>query len=400
LEGVDIPGAPTIASADLPNNIPVRRIVGWNVQEPVPMAQFRFRIGAEPILITRPILYRYVDKILGDRTQPFAVGPPVSVGFAESTVVFPSDTPREVNVLVHAYSGAAKGSVRLTLPQGWSSNPEIAPFDLPGDGMEITIRFRVSPSDGKYAGDVTAVADTGVKTSSSVRVIRYPHIPAQTVIQPAGVRFLRENIRVLAHKVGYIMGAGDQVPDALRQLGCTVSLLTPSDLAGGDLDQFDAIITGVRAFNVRPDVKASIAHLNDYVFKGGSLIVQYNTADSSLGTLGPFPIKIGRGRISVEDAPVQILKKKSVLLSFPNAITASDFEGWVQERGLYFPSEWDARYEAPIASNDPGENALTGGILYAKYGEGAYIYTSYSWFRQLPAGVPGAYRIFANMLSQ
>jgi LmbE family N-acetylglucosaminyl deacetylase len=400
LESVNIPGAPMIQSADLPNNIPVRRVVGWSVQEPVPMAEFRFRIGAEPILISRPILYRYVDKILGDRTQPFAVIPAVSVRFVEPTLLFPSNTPREISVMVRSYSGATKGSVRLNLPQGWSSNPENAPFDLPGDGMEATIPFRVSPSDNTYAGDVTAVADIGVKTSSSVRIIRYPHIPTQTVVLPASARFVRENIRVLAHKVGYIMGAGDQVPDALRQLGCTVSLLTPSDLAGGDLEQFDAIIAGVRAFNVRPDLKASITRLNDYVHKGGALIVQYNTADNSLGMLGPFPIKIGSGRVSVEDAPVQILKKKSVVLTFPNAITASDFEGWVQERGLYFPSQWDAHYEAPIASNDPGENALPGGILYTKYGEGAYIYTSYSWFRQLPAGVPGAYRIFANMLSQ
>ena len=156
----------------------------------------------------------------------------------------------------------------------------------------------------------------------------------------------------------------------------------------------------MRAFNVRDDVRASINRLNDYVYKGGALIVQYNTADHSINTLGPFSIKLGSGRVSVEQAPVQILKPKSVLLNFPNAITAADFDGWVQERGLYFPSQWDVRYEAPISSNDPGENPLPGGISYTKYGEGAYIYTSYSWFRQLPAGVAGAYRIFANMLSQ
>ena len=196
------------------------------------------------------------------------------------------------------------------------------------------------------------------------------------------------------------MGAGDQVPDALRQLGCTISLLTATDLSIGDLEQYDAIVTGVRSFNVREDVRANISRLNDYVRQGGTLIVQYNVLDNSLGRLGPLPIKLGSGRVSVEEAPVQILKPKSVLLNFPNPITAADFEGWVQERGLYFPSQWDGKYEAVIASNDPGENPLPGGILYTKYGEGAYIYTSYSWFRQLPAGVVGAYRIFADMLSQ
>jgi LmbE family N-acetylglucosaminyl deacetylase len=400
LEAVDVPGAATTPGADLPNNIPVRRIVAWNVQTPVPSAQFRFRIGGEPILITRPILYRYVDKVLGDRTQPFAVVPPVSVRFAEPTLIFPSENPRDVNVTVRSYAGPTKGSVSLSLPKGWSSNPETAPFKLAADGAEMTLAFRVTPSESKSAGDATAIADTGVKTSSSVLSIRYPHIPTQTIIQPAKARFVRENMRILAHKVGYIMGAGDTIPDALRQLGCSVTLLTGADLAIGDLEQYDAILTGVRAFNVRDDVRASIARLNDYVYKGGALIVQYNTADDSINTLGPFSIKLGSGRVSVEQAPVQILKPKSVLLNFPNAITPADFDGWVQERGLYFPTQWDARYEAPISSNDPGENPLPGGILYAKYGEGAYIYTSYSWFRQLPAGVAGAYRIFANMLSQ
>jgi LmbE family N-acetylglucosaminyl deacetylase len=400
LEAVDLPGAPTIGVADLPNNIPVRRIVGWTVPQSIPSAQFRFRIGGEPILITRPILYRYVDKVLGDRTQPFAVVPPVSIRFAEATVVFPSKTPREVNVTVRSYSGATKGSVSLNLPKEWSSHPETAPFNLSADGAEVTIPFRVTPSESKYSGDVTALADTGVHTSSSVLVLRYPHIPTQTVVQPARARFVRENIRVLAHKVGYIMGAGDQVPDALRQLGCTVTVLTAADLSIGDLEQYDAIVTGVRSFNVREDVRANVSRLNDYVRQGGTLIVQYNVLDNSLGMLGPLPIKLGSGRVSVEEAPVQILKPKSVLLNFPNPITAADFEGWVQERGLYFPSQWDAGYEAVIASNDPGENPLPGGILYTKYGEGAYIYTSYSWFRQLPAGVVGAYRIFANMLSQ
>jgi hypothetical protein len=205
---------------------------------------------------------------------------------------------------------------------------------------------------------------------------------------------------VLAHKVGYIVGAGDQVPEALRQLGCSVTLLNPADLAVADLEQYDAILTGVRAFNVREDVRTNIARLNEYVYKGGMLIVQYNTADTSLGALGPFPLTIGSARVSVEQAPVQILKPKSVLLNFPNVIAPADFEGWVQERGLYFPSQWDARYETVIASHDPGVNPRPCGILYTKYGEGAYIYTSYSWFRQLPAGVAGAYRIFANMLSQ
>jgi hypothetical protein len=174
--------------------------------------------------------------------------------------------------------------------------------------------------------------------------------------------------------------------------------LTSSDLTTGDLNEFDAIVTGVRAFNLREDVRANFNRLTEYIHAGGTLVVQYNLPEG-LSSVGPFPITIGRDRISVEEAPVRIIKPNT-LLRYPNPIGAADFDGWIQERGLYFPSQWDAKYETMIESTDPGEKPLQGGILFTRYGEGAYIYTSYSWFRQLPAGVPGAYRMFANMLSQ
>jgi hypothetical protein len=201
------------------------------------------------------------------------------------------------------------------------------------------------------------------------------------------------------------MGAGDEVPDTLRQLGCEVVLLDAPDLASGDLSKFDAIITGVRAFNLRDDLRASHQRLMDYVQHGGTLVVQYNvlegfgTPASQLADAGPYPITISRNRVTVEEAPVEILSATDPLLNFPNKIGQSDFDGWVQERGLYFPSEWDAKYKTVIATNDPGEKALPGGILSTRYGQGAYVYTSYAWFRQLPAGVPGALRIFANLVS-
>jgi hypothetical protein len=156
----------------------------------------------------------------------------------------------------------------------------------------------------------------------------------------------------------------------------------------------------VRAFNIREDLRANIARLNDYVRKGGTLVVQYTTFEENIGQLGPYPMKLGRGRVAVEEAPVKILQPDSPILRGPNQITAADFNGWIQERGLYFPTEWDPKLQTVIESHDPGEKELPSGILYGKYGEGAYIYTSYSWFRQLPAGVPGAFRIFANLLSQ
>jgi hypothetical protein len=203
------------------------------------------------------------------------------------------------------------------------------------------------------------------------------------------------------------MGAGDEVPHALRQIGCEVTLLGPEDLARGDFSRFDAVVTGVRAYNTRPDLRANQHHLLDYVANGGTMVVQYNVLEggfmggnpSLLDHIGPYPVKVSRDRVTVEDTPVEVLKSGHPLLSSPNVITAADWKGWVQERGLYFASTWDPKYETVIACGDPGEKALPGGMLYTRYGKGAYVFTAYAWFRQLPAGVPGAYRIFANLLS-
>jgi hypothetical protein len=198
------------------------------------------------------------------------------------------------------------------------------------------------------------------------------------------------------------MGAGDEAPRALRQMGCEVTLLSAEDLARGDLNRFDAIVTGVRAYNVRPDLMANQQRMLDYVEQGGTLVVQYVTADRSSSPVkgfGPYPIQLGSSRVTVEEAPVTFLNPDHPLLNGPNKIGDADFQGWIQERGLNFASQWDPRYEPLFESHDPNEEPLRGGTLYARYGKGAYIFTAYSWFRQLPAGVPGAFRIFANFLS-
>lgn len=401
LEAVDLGGNTAVQAADMGNNVPVQREIRWRAKSPVPMASFRIRVGAESILARRPIVYRFVDKVLGQRSQTVAIVPPVSVAFRDTSVLYPDESPREVMVRVKSYSGKVEGKLSLALPDGWSAEPDSLPFQLGRDEDELALRFHVTPPRAAATVSARAVASVaGQQVDSSVVTISYPHIPTQIVVQPSAVGFTRANVRVVARNIGYVEGAGDQIPAALRQLGCQVTFLTAEHLSTGDLNVYDAIVTGVRAFNLREDLRASMGRLNEYIHEGGSLIVQYNTASPSLGTLGPFPLRIGSARVSVEEAPVNVIQPKSTMLRFPNPITAADFDRWVQERGLYFPSEWDRRYEAPIASHDPGENPLPGGILFAKYGEGAYIYTSYSWFRQLPAGVAGAYRIFANMLSQ
>jgi YD repeat-containing protein len=207
-------------------------------------------------------------------------------------------------------------------------------------------------------------------------------------------------VTLLSRRIGYVMGAGDAIPEALRQIGATVELLSGADLASSDLTRFDAIVTGIRALNTRADLLAAGERLLAYVEQGGTLVVQYNTAGRRGGeTLAPYPLHPSNNRVSVEDAPVTFLDPAHPLLTQPNKITPADFEGWVQERGLYFMDKWDERYQALLASNDPGEPPQKGGLLYARHGKGVYIFTGYSWFRQLPAGVPGAYRIFANLVS-
>ena len=241
----------------------------------------------------------------------------------------------------------------------------------------------------------------GREVSNGMVVIDYPHFPQQTVFPPAEAKLVRANIAIAAPRIGYIMGAGDQMPEALRQLGVEVTLLSPSDLERGDLARFDAIVAGVRAYNVRADVAANQARLLDYVENGGTYVVQYQTGDAGLN-LGPYPITVPAGnqyRITVEEAPVTFPDPASALLTTPNRISPADFEGWVQERAVSMASQWDPRYHTVMSSHDPGEAALAGGELWTRYGKGVYIFTAYSWFRQLPAGVPGAYRLFANLLS-
>jgi hypothetical protein len=297
--------------------------------------------------------------------------------------------------------------VVLQAPKGWKVEPASQRLDpISGTGQKTRVSFQVTPPAQSSSGTLRAIATNvaGIVNQGIVR-LTYEHIPQQTIQSPAETPVVRTDVGIAAKRVGYVVGAGDEVPDVLRQLGCEVTLLDASDLARGDLSKFDAIVTGVRALNLREDLKASHQRLWEYVEQGGTVVVQYNVLEGFGGPplplphAGPYPITISRNRVTVEESPVEILSAADPLLNFPNKIVQSDFDGWVQERGLYFPSEWDAKYKTVIASNDPGEKPMSGGILYCNYGRGVYVYTSYSWFRQLPAGVPGALRIFANLVS-
>jgi LmbE family N-acetylglucosaminyl deacetylase len=386
-----------------------QELIGMAVTPPEFLASFAFDFGGTEITLKRPVHYRYVDPTEGELTRGVVIVPEVAVSLPEAVQLFPSKSSKTIEVQLKANTADMAGDVRVETPPGWGAEPASQPFRLLRAGDEQTLTVAITPPVVEGQGRLRAVAHVdGKEISSGVAVLVFPHIPPQTLIPEAAAKVQRADVKIAAHKVGYVMGAGDQMPEALRQLGCDVTLLSANELAESSLSAFDAVVTGVRAYNVRPDLRANQQRLLDYVRDGGTLIVQYNVAEGGpfggrstgeLERIGPFPIKIGRARVSVEEAPVRFVNPDSPLLVRPNRITGRDFEGWIQERGLYFASEWDTRYQPVVETQDPGEKPLEGGLLYAPYGKGMYIFTTFSWFRQLPAGVPGAYRIFANLLS-
>ena len=387
-----------------------QELIGLAENPPVLRAHFRIRVGSETIDLVRPVWDRYVDRVRGELIRPLAIVPPVALQLPGASFVFPNARSRKIDVEVTVNTPQATGQVRLEAPPAWQVKPAEGRFQPGEAGEDETISFEISPP-ARTADEKVAMRATALLPDKSISldmvVIDYPHIRAQTLFPPATADLVHADIRTLARKVGYVMGAGDEVPDALRQVGCDVSLLSAQDLATANLSQFDAIVTGVRAYNTRPDLRANQQRLLNYVKAGGTLVVQYNVLEGgflagnpkSLDKIGPYPMKITHDRVTDEDAPVEFPNPGSPLLNSPNRITEADFKGWVQERGLYFASEWDPQYQTLFSSHDPGEKPLAGGTLYTRLGEGAYVFTAYSWFRELPAGVPGAFRIFANLLS-
>jgi len=385
-----------------------RELIGRPDTPPVLQGRFRIRVDGQAIDYERPVIYRWVDRVRGELTRPLVVVPPVSIRFTEASQVFPSRGARKVEVAVTANVEGASGVLGLEIPDGWKTVPPEQPFDLAVPGQQVMAVFEVEPPEAAGTATGRAVARiNGRAVARGSRVIEYEHIPPQTLAPESKAALVRVDAKTLARRAGYVMGAGDDVPAALRQLGCDVTLLEAEDLARADLSGFDAIVIGVRAYNTRPDLRANQRRLHDYVGGGGTLIVQYNVlsrrgapgAADPLANAGPYPITFGRQRVSVEGAPMRFLNPGHPVLQTPNRITERDFEGWIQERGLYFASEWDDRYEPLWETHDPGEEPLRGSTLYARFGRGVFIFTGLSFFRELPAGVPGAYRIFANFLS-
>ncbi len=348
-----------------------------------------------------PLLFRWTDQVNGELYRPFEIRPRVTIQVEDKVGIFAGGDPKKIKVRLKSQSPNVAGLIRLKGPDIWRMTPASIPFSLADKYQECEVTFDVSPPDHAAEADLTVEAEVGgEKMSRSLMEISYPHIHRQVYFPDSRLKVVRLDIKTEGKSLGYVMGAGDEVPEGLQDLGYEVIQLNDEMLENMDLSRFDAVITGVRAYNTRDILKLTRERLLQYVEHGGTLVVQYNVASDQLANrIGPYPMTIGRDRVSLENAPVAFLAPEHPLLNFPNKITVKDFEGWIQERGLYFASEWDQKYETILSSHDPGESEKKGGLLYARYGKGVFIYTAYAWFRQLPAGVPGAFRLFANMIS-
>jgi len=364
-------------------------------------------IGGAAVVIARPVQYRVGDRVRGELRRDVNVVPAVTVGVDSRLMIVPTgSTPNTQHVVVRTTNlteRAVKGVMRLRLPQGWTAEPAEAPLSLGAEGENAAASFVVRAPLKRVEGTLEIAAEAvinGVSYSSDLQTVAYPHIQTHRIYSPATVKVQVLDLKVAAVKVGYIMGSGDQVPDALRRMGLDVTLIDRDMLSSGDLSRFDTIVVGVRASEARPDFAANTGRLRDYMERGGTLIVQYQQTDYINRGLTPYPVKVeGNPRVTDETATVKILVPRHPVFAFPNTITDADFQGWVQERNLYSFGTFDGKYTPLLEASDPGEDPQRGGEVYADVGKGRYVYTSYAWFRQLPAGVPGAYRMFANLVS-
>ena len=386
-------------------NVPDRNLIGNPENPPALAARATVSISGESIVLDAPVQYRWVDPVEGELYRSVEVVPPVAINMDEKNYLFNGEIEKKVTVKLHADISDARGTVQLALPSGWLADPSSSPFSLKHKNDEQDLSFTVRSPEHPRAGISSVESFTaGVTTpdgmtSRGIHTIQYSHIPRQTILPHADGNLVRLQLQTNKRSIGYIMGSGDAVPVALRQMGYTVTLLSDEDLANDDLGVFETVIAGVRAYNTRHQLISVQQRLMDYVKHGGTYIVQYVTQQKPESeNLGPYPFSIGRDRVTVEDAPVLFVDPNHPLLNDPNKITQEDFQGWVQERGLNFAGKWDSTYQTVLSSHDPGEQPLPGGLLVARFGKGYYIYTGYSFFRQLPAGVPGAYRLFANLV--
>ncbi|WP_209403127.1 PIG-L family deacetylase [Pseudozobellia sp. WGM2] len=366
-------------------------------------AQFELDFDGTSLTFVKPINYRFAKPDKGELFQPFEVLPKATASIADKVLIFADGQSKRIPVTITAHTKNVKGTVQLKHTEGWELETKSESFEINKEGDSQTIYFTLAPPKDENQGKIEPVLTLdGQTVNNELVTIDYGHIPKQSILLPSEVKVVRLNIQKNGEHIGYIVGAGDKVPESLKQIGYIVHTVSPEAISKGSLDKYDAVVVGIRAYNVIDELKFKQRYLFDYVSNGGNLVIQYNTAgrwSKQFENISPYPLTLSRDRVTDENSAVDILAKDHAVINSPNTISTSDFDGWVQERGLYFPNQWAKEFTPILSMKDAGESAKRGSLLIAPYGRGNYIYTGLSFFRELPAGVPGAYKLFANILS-
>ncbi len=367
--------------------------------------QLTFEKDGYSFSISIPVLEKTVDPAKAVIFNPTYIVPRVSFNFSENVLIAPGEDARTVQITATNHGESFSGNVNLNLPKGWEASPANLPLELNGIGDAKIISFSVRASSMAEEGDAELVVNNVMKPfrkpAMSLQIINYDHIPSQIMLKPAVIKLVPIALKMGDTKlVGYIDGPGDDVAKYLGAAGYQVEHISPQDLRNGNLTKYDAIVTGIRAFNTREDLAFDNENLNAYVEAGGTWLVQYNTSRGLKSEkIGPYAFNLTRERVTDEYAAARVLVPEHAIMNYPNKISQADFDNWVQERGLYFAADWDPKFEAIISWNDSDEPPRDGGLIVAPYGKGYFVYSGISFFRQLPAGVPGAYRLLANILA-
>ncbi|WP_308992225.1 PIG-L family deacetylase [Mariniflexile litorale] len=362
---------------------------------------FNLKINNTAITFSKPVVYRYAKPDKGELYRPFEIIPEASAKISEKVIIFNNDNQRDISVIVKAGRDHLEGFIEINHPKDWNVFPEKQKVSITHKGEEQTLTFTVIPPKNQSEGYINPIVHINDKSYTKELIeINYEHIPFQTVLLPSESKMVRLDIKKKGEKIAYIAGAGDVVPESLQQIGYNVITIKPDDINPETLSKFDAVVVGIRAYNTVENLEFKQPFLFDFVANGGNMIVQYNTSRGlKIDNIAPYDLKLSRDRVTDENAEVRFLSPNHAILNYPNKITQKDFEGWTQERGLYFPDSWSKDFTPILSMNDKNETPKDGSLLVAKHGKGYYIYTGLSFFREFPEGVSGAYRLFANMLS-
>ena len=364
-------------------------------------ARFKTEMNGNKIEFRTPVFYRNNDPVNGEVYKRIEIVPEAVVNFDKELYLIRNNDEKEVNVFVRSLKGKLNGTVKLITETGWEFSPSEYNFNFTNKGEEQEFKFQIHSTNSNHSGKIFAELDIdGKKLSESLITVDYPHIQPQTILLNAEAKILKlEFEKPIPNRIAYIMGSGDKIPTLLNDLGFSVDVFNQQPITIELLKNYEVVITGIRAYNTYQRLSTDQKNLLKFVEDGGTLIVQYNTLGDLVTDPSPYPLEISRNRVTEENSPVNILDPNNRIMQYPYEISLKDFDDWVQERGLYFPDKWNEKFIPILEMNDFGEPPTKGSLLVAKYGKGIFIYTGISFFRQLPAGVEGAYRIFINLLS-